>query len=295
MSEVRGVDIVRWLEQNSFRVGKQPSDLFTEMLDKFIDFLSLDRLRRNGMDTVKVMKSIKNDPFFELYSMWLEWVYERQQKEGVVDAFDFYEGSFKSKGKADVLGQFYTPMHLCHLMGEIVKDETEANEVQTVLDCAVGSGRTLLGHYQMHYMNSSTYYYVGGDIDSQSVKMCAINMCINGMLGRSICGDALLMEFRYGYEINEMRYPYPTPICSISEINPPHWLEGKERYNYCMSIEPFRRELLNVFSDIKRNHLGEIREKNNANIPQKLTQIKDMPIEKSDKPKYGKYEQLTIF
>lgn len=63
-------------------------------------------------------------------------------------------------------------------------------------------------------------YYQGEDIDFSSVKMCALNMMIHGMHGRAIRHDTLMepVSFDYVFEINEVRYPFPTPFYSLRKI-----------------------------------------------------------------------------
>lgn len=300
MKEVRGSDIVAKMNALTYSRGKQVSEVFTDMLDAFIDFMSLERLQRHEFDIVALLTEIKDEPFFDIYQLWLEWVNQEQRKNGVVDAFDFYEDAVKSKGKADALGQFYTPMSLCKLMGDIVApSDAPENDVEVILDCACGSSRTLLGHYQKAWTQDNICYYVAGDIDSQSVKMSAINMAINGMFGRCVCGDALALEYRFGYEINEVKYPIPTPYCSIRPLADMEGADSTQKYIYWTAVHDDTRAILEFACQTKR----QIWEKNkkNANEPQETsveTQSKksDTNIPKEgNEPKYGKYEQLTIF
>lgn len=95
---------------------------------------------------------------------------------------------------------------------------------QYINDCACGSGRTLVSHFMETYRQTGkhpvSYYYQGEDIDIVSVKMCALNMMIHGMRGRAIRHDTLMepVSFDYGFEINEVRYPFPTPFYSLRPI-----------------------------------------------------------------------------
>lgn len=296
---VTGEDIVKWMNEHSYSRGKQVSDVFTEMLDSFIDFMSLDRLVKAKCDIVAVIEGIKEHPYFEVYKMWLEWVQDYQKRESVVDAFNFYEGAVKSKGKADALGQFYTPMPLCDLMGEIVSGSEAERDVETVLDCASGSGRTLLGHYKKNWHKDKVCYYLAGDVDSQSVKMSALNMAINGMFGRSICGDALTLGFRYGYEINEIKYPVPTPFCSIRSLPDIEGADATQKYIYWSGVHQNTMANLEMACRIKRQILNNTAEcPNKPQKPPKFDAKENLSTNvpnEEEKPKYGKYEQLTIF
>lgn len=166
----------------------------------------------------------------------------------MIDAFDFYEESVKSKGKASALGQFYTPMPLCDLMAEI--NYQGGNEVTMIHDSAVGSGRTLLGYANVLNKKKSpeVAYYIANDIDEQSVKMCTLNFAINGMLGRVLCADGLLLHYYWGYEVNEVRYPMHTDMVAVRRLPAAQHLESHEakqdECNYWLQIEPERREKL---------------------------------------------------
>ena len=243
-----GEAIVKKLTSTAFAKGRDLSTCFSEMLDKFIDFLSYERLQENGCDEAKVMASIKDDDWFEVFMMWLEWVEEQQRMGRIIDAFDFYEGAVKSKGKADMLGQFYTPMALCDLMADVI--DGEQKEVVTVLDCAVGSGRTLLGHANtlIKHKRPNVAYYQGGDIDTQSVKMCTLNLAVNGLLGRVLIANGLTLEYYGGYEVNEVKYPFWTQSTSIRKLPKPQGFSKREdvqrECNAYMQLESERKEKL---------------------------------------------------
>lgn len=243
-----GEEIVKKLTSTAFAKGRDLSTCFSDMLDKFIDFLSYERLQENGCDEVRIMESIKDDPWFDIFMMWLEWVEEQQRMGRIIDAFDFYEGAVKSKGKADMLGQFYTPMALCNLMADVI--DGEQKEVVTVLDCAVGSGRTLLGHANtlIKHKRPNVAYYQGGDIDTQSVKMCTLNLAINGLLGRVLIANGLTLEYYGGYEVNEVKYPFWTQSTSIRKLPKPQGFTKVEdvqrECNAMMQLESERKEKL---------------------------------------------------
>ena len=72
-------------------------------------------------------------------------------------------------------------------------------------------------------------YYVAEDLDGTSVKMCALNMLIHGMRGCCICHDTLLRDFAFGYEINEVRYPFPCECYSIRGMTIEEYLKRMNR------------------------------------------------------------------
>lgn len=63
------------------------------------------------------------------------------------------------------------------------------------------------------------YYYYAEDLDPICVKMCALNFMIHGMLGQVVHHDALKQDFLGAYEVNEIKWPIPTPCCSIRKIS----------------------------------------------------------------------------
>ncbi len=89
---------------------------------------------------------------------------------------DYYEalaGNYKKQG----FGQFFTPKALCDVMAQITVEKDDFGN--TINDCAVGSGRTLLAANQICKGN----YYVAQDVDHICVKMCCINMAMHGLKG----------------------------------------------------------------------------------------------------------------
>lgn len=145
--------------------------------------------------------------------MWLEIVAKKIDEGCWIDVFgNIYEEMYQSKGKSSMLGQFFTPPGLCDLMANM-NEPTDGK----IGDPACGSGRTLLAAY----VNNKKAYYIGEDIDGISCKMCALNLMIHGAKGRVICHDTLNSPvfFNWGYEINEVRYPFPTPFYSLRLIS----------------------------------------------------------------------------
>ena len=51
--------------------------------------------------------------------------------------------------------------------------------------------------------------------------MCALNLMVHGARARVICHDTLAnpVYYNWGYEINEVRYPFPVPFYSLRLIS----------------------------------------------------------------------------
>ena len=192
-----------------------------ELLDYLIEFFDIEAFN-NGEDGVERHYNQmleKSRPLFMVCVDWLARVSEEMDKGGWIDYFgELYESMYQSKGKASNLGQFFTPPSLCNVMSKVVctDDETECKRIS---DSACGSGRTLLAHFANAQRKDG--YYVGEDIDISSVKMCALNMMVHGMHGRVVLHDTLCNPDTYdiGYEVKEVRYPFPTPFYSLRKIS----------------------------------------------------------------------------
>lgn len=157
----------------------------------------------------------KDEDMFLLMSDWFAEVTKTMENGGTLDFFgEMYEEAWK--GKASALGQFYTPESICSLMAGITANEANG----TYNDCACGSGRTLLAAFEKAD-KKKFHYFDAGDIDYISCKMCALNFMVHGMIGEVKQQDALTQETPHViYKINEIRYPFPTPLYSIRRVYP---------------------------------------------------------------------------
>lgn len=185
------------------------------LLDYMIDFFDYSYYYGNIEEHWKNKKEESE----ELFLVTLDFMNRATialEKGSWIDFFGrLYESQYQSKGKASNLGQFFTPESLCDLMANVTHNKNE----DMINDPACGSGRTLLAYFAKS--EDKAGYYIGEDIDIVSVKMCALNMMIHGMRGKAIRHDTLNHPntFDLGYEINEVRYPFPTPYYSVRKIS----------------------------------------------------------------------------
>jgi len=110
---------------------------------------------------------------------------------------EFYELTFCRKGS----GQFFTPFHICDMMGRMIGGNDGEEKTLNILDPSCGSGRMLLaGAKTLGYRHR----YYGIDIDHTCVKMTAINLFMNGIFhGEVMCADALSPNgFRMSYVLS---------------------------------------------------------------------------------------------
>lgn len=185
--------------------------------DYLIDCFDISHFyKRGGWEEHIARKKEESEELFQVLIIWLEKVTEAIEKGGWLDFFgSIYEEMYQSKSKASAMGQFFTPPAVSDLLAWCVAG---AND-DRVNDCACGSGRLLLAQWAKS--DNKKAYYQGEDLDFQSVKMCALNLMAHGCRGRVIQHDTLVnpVLFDYGFELNEIRYPIPTPYYSLRKIH----------------------------------------------------------------------------
>lgn len=95
-------------------------------------------------------------------------------------------------------GQFFTPFHVCLMMSKM--NQSEETKSLNVFDPACGSGRMLMAFAKC---SNLMHIYYAIDLDSQCVKMTALNLFLNGMRGEVICANTLEPnDYRFGYRVS---------------------------------------------------------------------------------------------
>lgn len=122
---------------------------------------------------------------------------------GLIDCLGQFFQNHISRGKH---GQFFTPEHVCDAMAAMLISKEDRNK--TIMDPCCGSGRMLLGAAKVSRHN----YFFGADIDPRCAKMCAINLCLNGLQGEVAWMDSLSYTHHGGYSILYARAPVRIPI-----------------------------------------------------------------------------------
>ena len=209
---------IKLLQTYAHSGGRDMQSVFVEMLDFFIGTFSPDEFvkYKANMAVLFAARRELNPSMFEAMEHWLRSAEEHIQKDGVSDFFgELYESMFLGKSKASAMGQFFTPMPLCQVMASLL----QTPEANLINEPSCGSGRNVLAHWQ-NADKSKLITYRCEDLDPTSVKMCTLNMMINGMYGTVICHDSLdPASFHFGYAVNEIRYPLPSPFYSIRPIS----------------------------------------------------------------------------
>ncbi len=161
------------------------------VFDEFLDFSLLCFKSERDEKENERMHSLKH--YVKMFELW------GTACDNDGDAYDYKEPlgdlfmEFLSNAKN---GQFFTPMHLCVLIQQLVVDEMQ--EEKTLSDPACGSGRTLIA---ANYVNRNLWLF-GADIDERCVKMCALNMLINTCRGEVAHMNTLSLEHWKSYHIN---------------------------------------------------------------------------------------------
>lgn len=201
----------------AYKNGKDFAVVFDEWLDWCIDQWDIDNVisHQGNLGNLVAAAQENNTTFYECFTKIATASAQIIEQRGWHDAFGtLYEEKVKSGYKASSMGQFFTPEGLCDMMAELVCKKDQA----VSYDCACGSGRLLLAaHAKVDHRRF--HYYVAGDLDAMSCKMCALNFLLHGMFGIVERRDALSQEFFSGYIVNEMMYPIPTYTPSIRKAD----------------------------------------------------------------------------
>lgn len=227
--------IIDSLGSYSYSKGRDFSLVFEDLLDWLIATFDVANVIGHKLDYSAIFEERKEDNpvFFEVLIRWAQMTEEGVNKEGSFDFFGtMYEEVVKGKFKSSAMGQFFTPLPLCSVIAKLVVNTHEV----TFNDSACGSGRTLLGHWA-NADKTKFHYYVGEDLDPVCVKMCTLNFMMNGMIGMVVHHDALAQDFLGAYEVNETKWPFPNPACSIRKLSEDQyqsriqWLRARAKGN----------------------------------------------------------------
>lgn len=187
------------------------------VLDFLIDIFDVRHYTtENGWFERVARAEREENHLYQIMLIWMDKVATAMENGSWLDFFGgVYEEMYQSKGKASALGQFYTPPNICDLLA-YCSDPCEGK----INDSACGSGRTLLAAAAKSGFQRDNFY-MGEDIDIVSVKMCALNLMIHGCKGTVVQHDTLMSPicFDYGFRINDIRYPMPTPFYSLTRIS----------------------------------------------------------------------------
>ena len=217
-------NILKPLQDYAFRTHKDPIIVWNDWLEWLCLSLDFSKVREyDGYPNMLLHAKNDNELFFEAMANWFNYATDKARENGgAFDSFGhLYEENFQSGYKASKSGQFFTPESLCMSMANCIGfPDALTDEVIIAEDSACGSGRTLI---QYHVKAGPSYRLVfsASDVDITSVRMCALNMYISGMVGRVSQMDALSGDWHCGYIVNACKVP---------------------SYNVCPSLEYFDKQ-----------------------------------------------------
>jgi type I restriction-modification system DNA methylase subunit len=186
------------------------SNVFTDFLEMSVCALSLGAMESRYLEIL--VRYDKHEVNLMAYTFASLVVEMDNNGEGLRDILGDFFMEHISHGHN---GQFFTPEPICEMMARMTNPFEPGSRI---LDCACGSGRTLLAAAKV---NRNTFFY-GADVDRNCAMMCLINFCLNGMLGEVAWMNSLSNQFFGAWQIRlhpTGGVPYIVPITEAeSEI-----------------------------------------------------------------------------
>lgn len=196
-----------------------PVSIYYSWIDWMVEMVCAQRM---STDIISLLKKMQEDniDYYNLFILWIELTQRDIKEKGVHSDYIgmIYEEFFQSTLKANHLGQFFTPHSVSSLCSKLA-ESTQYKGVIRINDSTCGSGRMPIKVWEN--INHDEHPYVLfqlSDIDSISVKMAALNMYVNGMIGVVSKMDTLTQEWEYCYIINRIKTPYLNDYVSIEHI-----------------------------------------------------------------------------
>ena len=212
-------EVVKLIERHVYENRLDRASGLNILLDYLIDLFDVSHYINETFESNVQKKSEESPCLFKICLLWFEKVADAMDKGSFFDFFGgIYEEMYQSKSKAKGMGQFFTPPSVAELMTRIqLKDKGKDKHVADNGGC--GSGINILAHFAVNGYKDA--YYRGDDLDITSVKMAALNMMAHGMRGEVVQHDVLVnpILFDYGFRINDIRYPIPSPFYSLTRIH----------------------------------------------------------------------------
>jgi hypothetical protein len=172
--------------------GHDYSTVFGDFLDYALLMMNMNKKAADFKELeTRWTKQEDHVIFFEMLNHWSNSSYDFHDSLGDI----FME--CVSFGRN---GQFFTPEPICRMMAQLTIP-ADIEDGKSIMDCAAGSGRTLLAAATM---NRNLKFYAA-DNDIKCVKMCALNFIINTMVGEVAHMDSLSMQHYKSYHIRKAR------------------------------------------------------------------------------------------
>jgi type I restriction enzyme M protein len=184
----------------------------SEVFDDFLTYtvyVFTENRDEQDLEYIKRKYGEDYDIMPELFREFMLGMEKGTEQETWYDLLGIYYEIITSRWKSSNMGQFFTPMSVCNFMAEITGD-SEPVKGRRVMDCACGSGRTLLAFNVRNYGN----HFYANDLDPMATKMCIVNFLVHGVVGEVTCSNALdPSDYRWGYKVNHNLYPWSRVSC----------------------------------------------------------------------------------
>jgi type I restriction-modification system DNA methylase subunit len=219
------------------------SNVFNDFLNMIVCALSMGAREE---EYLKIVGRYEKHEVFQLSEAFSYLVNEMDNDgEGLKDCLGEFFMEHLSFGKN---GQFFTPEPICEMMARITNPQGIG---ERILDCACGSGRTLLAAAKVSRMNS----FYGADIDRTCCLMAVVNLCMNGMCGEVAWMDSLANRYFGGWAI---------------ELHPVH-------------LNPYVREITEEESYIMLRIPEAKKEMNEVQVPEVVREFKQEQVKEEVK------------
>lgn len=188
--------------------GKQASDVFYDLLTVTLtQFCPPPHGKEEHAEAVKRLerKELINEFFFSLVKEYQAGI----DRNGWCDPLGGLYMDITGQYKAQRMGQYFTPVHLCDLMAKM-QCQSESRIGLIVNDPTCGSGRTLLAFHA----NCPGNYMFAEDLDPICCRMAVVNFAFHGCIGEVIQHNTLSdpKGLISGWRVANIGFPVPAVI-----------------------------------------------------------------------------------
>lgn len=249
---------------------KSVGNVFSDFLEMSVCALTLGAMEERYLEIVRGYDKPEAYLMAEAFAALVNEMDDRGN--GLKDVFGDFFMEHISHGHN---GQFFTPEGICGLMARIGMElgagslehgeDAVENRVTRVLDCACGSGRTLLAAERVRRLripnsrDGMTAMYYGADVDRNCAMMCVINFCLNGMLGEVAWMNSLSNRFYGGWQVRMHPSGVGPYIVGIGEDESEIVLRESKELKVIKEVKEFKADLLDEMLDMT-NKKGEVQQ-----------------------------------
>lgn len=165
--------------------------VFDHFLTMCLCAASLQKYEEEYLEVVKQYSKEEVNLFCELFAQLI--ILSDGDGTGKVDILGEFYMERLSHGHN---GEFYTPQHVCDFIASCTVEGVRF--LRSFQDPACGSGRTMMAAAKIAGMHNTFFCF---DVSGTAVKMCALNMWMNGLRSFIVHGDSLALKAYGGYRV----------------------------------------------------------------------------------------------